>query len=351
MHVRAVPGRARGRPPGPLRRGVHATGHGPPRGGASAQHRDDGPLRVGSRGSSTPRTARPRWPRGSSTSSWRPERGGSASATASQVVLCRAFGISRVFLANELVDPAAIDWILRRAGGRSRASSSSPTSTRSTASGFSPTASRPPGLATGCAGSACSSRWGPTGGRTGCRTVEEAIEVGRAATTAGLPVAGVAGYEGGLGSVIDAAVLGRVRAFLGLMREAAEALLAKGLVADPGRPILSAGGKRLLRRGRRRIGRPAAQRDQTPDDHPARRLRQPRRRPLRGPVAVQPSRRHPRVHPPARRSRRGASSSRSLSRGSQSPTSDAATCRSTSGCRSRCCFGGRPPGCCRTRRE
>jgi hypothetical protein len=33
--------------------------------------------------------------------------------TASQVVLCRAFGLSRVLLANELVDPAAIDWVLR----------------------------------------------------------------------------------------------------------------------------------------------------------------------------------------------------------------------------------------------
>jgi D-serine deaminase-like pyridoxal phosphate-dependent protein len=161
--------------------------------------------------------------------------------TASQVVLCRAFGFSRVFLANELVDPAAIEWILRELradpGFEFLAYLDSLDGVRLFADRL-PTA-RPRG---GLRGLGLLVEMGPTGGRTGCRSVEEAVEVGRAAAAAGLPVAGVAGYEGGLGSVIDAAVLGRVRAFLGLMRDAAEALLAGGLVGDPGRPILSAGG-------------------------------------------------------------------------------------------------------------
>ncbi len=161
--------------------------------------------------------------------------------TPSQVVLCRAFGLSRVLLANELVDPVAIDWILRELaadpGLEFLAYLDSLDGVRLLGDRL--PASRPRDALRGLG---LLIEMGPTGGRTGCRSVEDAVEVGRAASAAGLPVVGVAGYEGGLGGTIDATVLGRVRAFLGLMRDAAEALLAEGLLVDAARPILSAGG-------------------------------------------------------------------------------------------------------------
>ena len=166
---------------------------------------------------------------------------GLSMGTASQVVLCRAFGVERVLLANELVDPAAIAWMLGElaadpgfeflcyldslAGVRLFAEGATGLQPRSIPAGL--------GLLV---------EMGPAGGRTGCRRVEEALEVGQAAVAAGLPVVGVAGYEGGLGGEINDTVLGRVRSFLALMRDAADALLAEGLVRDPARPILSAGG-------------------------------------------------------------------------------------------------------------
>ena len=160
--------------------------------------------------------------------------------TASQVVLCRAFGVERVLLANELVDPAAIDWVLRELGDASGFEFLCYLDSLAGVRLFADAAAKRPGPVS--AGLGLLVELGPVGGRTGCRTVDEALEVGRAAVAAGLPVVGVAGYEGGIGSEISDAVLGRVRAFLGLLRDALEALLAAGLVRDPSRPILSAGG-------------------------------------------------------------------------------------------------------------
>lgn len=165
---------------------------------------------------------------------------GLSMGTASQVVLCRAFGVQHVLLANELVDPAAIAWVLGEleddpgfellcyldslAGVRLFADAAANRS-----------GAIPPGLG-------LLVEMGPLGGRTGCRTVDEALEVGRAAVAAGLSVVGIAGYEGGIGNEISDTVFSRVRAFLGLMRDALEALLAEELVRDAARPILSAGG-------------------------------------------------------------------------------------------------------------
>ena len=161
-------------------------------------------------------------------------------ATVSQVALCRAFGIPRVFLANELVDRAGIGWVLDELA-------------------------RDPGftflcyidstagvdlLAEGCAARGASApgglgllvEMGTVGGRTGCRTVEEAVAVAAAAVGADLPVVGVAGYEGGIGHEIEPSVLAAVRLFLEQMREVAAHLLERGLLRDPSSPILTAGG-------------------------------------------------------------------------------------------------------------
>jgi D-serine dehydratase len=81
---------------------------------------------------------------------------------------------------------------------------------------------------------------GQPGGRTGCRSVEEALVVARlVAETPGLRLAGAAGYEG-LASGRDEAALAQVTAFLGGLRDLADALVREGLVGDEA--IVTAGG-------------------------------------------------------------------------------------------------------------
>lgn len=160
--------------------------------------------------------------------------------TISQVVLCRSFGFPRVFLANELADPVGIAWLLDELD-------------RDAAFEFLCYVDSAVGV--NLIASACAARnraapeglgilveMGPSGGRTGCRTVDDAVAVARLAVAAGLPIVGVAGYEGGIGNEIEPTVLEHVRAFLALMRETAAALQEFALLRDPLRPILTAGG-------------------------------------------------------------------------------------------------------------
>ena len=160
---------------------------------------------------------------------------GMSVGTISQVVLCRAFGIRRVFLANELVDEAGIAWLRNELAADPGFEFLCYVDSLVGVGLLAELAPPAPGLG-------ILVEMGPVGGRTGCRTIDQAVAVARAAAEAGLPIVGVAGYEGGLGHEIEPAVLERVRGFLGLMRAAADALLAAGLVRDPRRPILTAGG-------------------------------------------------------------------------------------------------------------
>ena len=160
-------------------------------------------------------------------------------ATPAQAAICRAFGVRRVLLANELVDTAAIAWVvdeLRRddefefvcyvdsVDGVERISAAA-------------------GVGEG-RGVDVLVEIGFEGGRTGCRTTQAAIEVATAAAAApGVTVVGVAGYEGGIGHEITAEVLKAVRAFLGRIRETASEFVARNLVSiAPDGLILTAGG-------------------------------------------------------------------------------------------------------------
>lgn len=162
--------------------------------------------------------------------------------TPSQVLLARAFGVPRVFLANELVDAATIAWVVaeleRDPTFEFLAYVDSIEGARLLGEGLATrgAGSLPP------AGLGIVVEVGVAGGRTGCRTVEQALAVARAAKAVGVPLVGVAGYEGGIGHEITPAVLADVRAFLELMREAASALAAGGLLVDGAHPILTAGG-------------------------------------------------------------------------------------------------------------
>jgi len=159
-------------------------------------------------------------------------------ATIGQLQAYRAFGFPRLLLANELVDRAGIAWlgaelaadpdfeaycyvdsldgvrILDQALGRHR--------------GKGP-GRRLPVLV----------EIGHAGGRTGCRTDEQALTVAKAANATGtLTVAGAAGYEGTIGGDTEAQALDRVATFGRRLRDLGRTVAEAG----PARPIVTAGG-------------------------------------------------------------------------------------------------------------
>ena len=69
---------------------------------------------------------------------------------------------------------------------------------------------------------------GHAGGRTGCRTDAQALDVAKAAAATGtLRVAGVAGYEGSIGAGSEAEALGLIAAFCGRLRGLAGTLATR----------------------------------------------------------------------------------------------------------------------------
>jgi D-serine deaminase-like pyridoxal phosphate-dependent protein len=137
----------------------------------------------------------------------------------------RAFGVPRVMLANELLDPAALRWLAgevelgwdvlcfvdSEAGVQAMAQAAR---------------SRPLRVL---------AELGYPGGRTGCRDAAELTGVARAAVAAsGVELAGVAAYEGGLETTAQ------VTEFLKAVRHATEALAAERLL--PEEVVVTAGG-------------------------------------------------------------------------------------------------------------
>jgi D-serine deaminase-like pyridoxal phosphate-dependent protein len=154
-------------------------------------------------------------------------------ATANQVLACRALGVPSVLLANELVDPGPLRWV---AGEVERGFDflcyvDSVAGVRAMAEAV---ASVP-----GTTPVRVLAELGHAGGRTGCRTAGELVEVARA--VAGEPriaLAGVAGYEGGLP---DAAGAGR---YLDDLRAAVQHLAELDLLPDP--VVVTAGGSKFF---------------------------------------------------------------------------------------------------------
>jgi D-serine dehydratase len=158
-------------------------------------------------------------------------------ATIGQLQTYRAFGFPRLLLANELTDEAGIAWLAGELGAD-------------------------PGLEAYCYvdsldGVAILDRIldrrlagrrlpvlveiGHAGGRTGCRTDEQALAVAKAASATGtLTVAGVAGYEGTIGGDSQAQVSRRVAGFCRRLRALADAVGEAG--HGGGELIVTAGG-------------------------------------------------------------------------------------------------------------
>ena len=160
-------------------------------------------------------------------------------ATVQQLRVCRAHGIGRVLLANQLVGRQAIAYVLdelaRDPAFEFFALVDSVASVQALAAAAARRAAgRPLNLLVEC---------GFQGGRTGCRSVDQALAVARAVAAARphLALAGVEGYEGAVPAKVPAEQDDRIRAFIAFMASVAEGASAAGLIdADP--VILSAGG-------------------------------------------------------------------------------------------------------------
>lgn len=160
-------------------------------------------------------------------------------ATAQQIEVCRRFGIRRILLANQLIGRQAIRYVLDEIASDS-------------ALEFYCLVDSADGVA--LLGEAARERElknplhlllevGHKGGRTGCRDLETALAVARAANAAGpkLRLRGVEGFEGLIHGPTPAEQEDAIRRFLDLMVDVAVACAKQDLFA-PGTVILSAGG-------------------------------------------------------------------------------------------------------------
>jgi len=174
-------------------------------------------------------------------------------ATMWQVRVWRAFGASRVILANELVEPAAVKWLASEMR-------------------------RDPDFDLYCLvdsvaevrlidgaidGTGLDRRLGVLlelglpGGRTGCRTKEAALEVAHAvASSRGLSLAGVEAFEGIVGSADLAADIDKVDGLLREIRALAEELDAARLFDQSTEVLVTAGGSAFLDRVIADLGQP-----------------------------------------------------------------------------------------------
>jgi D-serine deaminase-like pyridoxal phosphate-dependent protein len=162
---------------------------------------------------------------------------GITAATLGQVRVYREFGLNRILIANELTDRAGIAWL---AGELTADPDWECFAYVDSLAGV--------GLLDEALTSAGAGRPLPVfvelgfpGGRTGCRTVEEALDVAAAvARAASLVLAGAAGYEGGLGHDAAPETLDAVAGWCRRLRDLADRL-APSVPGPPG-PIVTAGG-------------------------------------------------------------------------------------------------------------
>lgn len=148
-------------------------------------------------------------------------------ATANQVLACHAFGVRRVLLANQLLDPVALRWIAAREDLKVLLYVDSLTGVQVAAEAVTGAPLR------------VLVELGYPGGRTGCRTVAELVDLARAvAAEPRLVLAGVAGYEGGLPGPPS------VGWYLDEVRTAVLDLAAAGVL--PAEVVVTAGGSKYF---------------------------------------------------------------------------------------------------------
>lgn len=160
-------------------------------------------------------------------------------ATMSQLRVCLEAGAPNIILAHELVNPAAAAWLggtlAARAGHQVFCLADSAAVAGRLAEGWRESGNPDP--------LPVLLEVGAPGGRTGCRTPEEAQAVARA--VAGHPelrLSGVEAFEGVLGGSRTGEELARVDEFLATVTTCAERLDRDGLLAGAPEIMLSAGG-------------------------------------------------------------------------------------------------------------
>lgn len=156
-------------------------------------------------------------------------------ATMGQVRTACDLGFSSFMLANSVTDPAALTWLAGQLRNPALSFVSWADSTATVEAMEGPLrdagTARPVDVCV---------ELGASGGRTGARSVAEAVTVAeRIAASDTLRLAGVAGYEGSLGHDRSTGTLDRIRAYLEHQVEVLEAIAQLG---DDGERILSAGG-------------------------------------------------------------------------------------------------------------
>jgi D-serine dehydratase len=179
-------------------------------------------------------------------------------STAQQARVCREFGVSRILMANQLVDPVGIRYILDELQGDDAfeflclVDSVQGVAILERAVAAHPT-SRPLDVLL---------EVGFPGGRTGCRDLEGALAVARAVRAAQphLRLRGVEGFEGLLMLEGSGDRTERVDAFLGTLTAVARECEAARLFA-PGGVILSAGGSAFYYRVVEELGRVGLRQD------------------------------------------------------------------------------------------
>lgn len=153
-------------------------------------------------------------------------------ATPWQASVALGWGVPRVLLANELVQPAALR-ALAPHSGRLVVWADSVRAVEIMAEA----------LAGSAEPLAVLVELGGAGGRTGARTQEAALAVASAVAAApGLRLAGVGGYEGALAHAADEDSFARVRAYLERMLALHDAIEAAGLYPAGEPVLLTAGG-------------------------------------------------------------------------------------------------------------
>jgi D-serine dehydratase len=164
---------------------------------------------------------------------------GITAATISQMRAYRAFGVERVLLANELVDPVGLRWVASELDADERFSFyclvDSERGVELMDEALAAVAPR--------RRLAVLVELGWPGTRAGCRTDDEALAVVAAVKrSAHLELAGVEGYEGVIGHSRDDEVLAAVDEFLGRIREFVTELDRRGAFEERDEILVTAGG-------------------------------------------------------------------------------------------------------------